>query len=77
MSHRNCNKVDNITDIDDKIEKTKLREKIIFGEPNPVETMSILYEQGIVDPDKLSSLREEITRLNLRLFELCENLWTQ
>lgn len=56
--------------IDARIAETKERERLIFSEPNPVENMSILGQNGTVDQEKLSRLQEEISRHNIKLFEL-------
>lgn len=54
----------------EKIRKTKEREKLIFSEPNPVEACSIIGQDNKVDQVKLSTLRDEITKHSLKLFEL-------
>lgn len=53
-----------------RVLRTKLREPIIFSEPNPVETLSILDGKNQIDEDKLDLLKIKISEHNLKLFEL-------
>lgn len=66
------NKIEEVDTVnhDDRIRTAKEREPILFSEPNPIENALLPNENGIVDPDRLQSLTNNISEHNLRFFEL-------
>lgn len=53
------------------INKTKARESILFKDPNPTELFSILDDNNEVDREKMLNLMNEISKHNMKLYDLC------
>lgn len=58
--------------MNDEIYRTKIREPILFKDPNPTEFVPILNEKNEVDREQLRILMHEIEKHNMKLYDLCE-----